>query len=39
MFFRNLFVFESDQSFIELLIIIGVLLILYAEVLKFNDKK
>jgi len=38
-FFKNPLVFESDQSFIELLITIGVLLILYAEILKFNDNK
>lgn len=38
-FFETPFVFESDQSIIEIFLIVGVLLMLYAKVLKITTKK
>lgn len=39
LFFKKLFVFESDRGIVKLLLIVGLLLMLYAEVLNFIGEK
>jgi hypothetical protein len=39
LFFKKLFVFESDRGIVKLILVVGLLLMLYAAVLNFIGKK